>query len=67
MRGRFRNLWIASHAYTVGNPRAIVGSKGKQELWIWELENEKTDLKQVAAGGVKPKLPLYFIMAVVTW
>ena len=60
------NLRIASRAYTGGNPRAIVGSKGKQELWIWELENEKTDLKQVAAGRVKPKLPLHFIMAVVT-
>ena len=40
------NLQISSRAYTGGNPRAIVGRKGKQKLWIWELENEKTDLKQ---------------------
>ena len=40
------NLRIASRAYTGGNPRAIAGSKGKQELWIWEVESEKIDLQQ---------------------
>ena len=64
------NLRIASRAYTGGNPRTKVGSKMKQELWIWELESRKIDLKQqkqVAAGGVKPKLPFHFIMAVAIW
>ena len=38
--GPSRNLRIALCAYTGGKPRAEVGNKRKQELWIWELESE---------------------------
>ena len=47
-----------------------MGNDKEQELWIWELESGKIDLKQyklVAAGGVKPKLPFRFIIAVAAW